>query len=87
MKDCVEELGGNIVWKEWNVVDNSVEKSGWPDEVEKFLGKIWQESCVEKWYGIYELKICRTKLDDQFGEQIKWGICLDNQVHKLGVKF
>ena len=27
------------------------------------------------------------KLDDQFGEQNQWEICLNNQVHKLGVKF
>ena len=27
------------------------------------------------------------KLDDQFGEQNLWEICLNNQMHKLGVRF
>ena len=27
------------------------------------------------------------KLDEQFGEQIYWEYCLNNPVHKLGVKF
>ena len=82
LQNCVEELGGEIVWKEWvtNFGDNSVKKKWLP-----ILGwKVRQESCVEKWYGTIELTICwknwMTNLVNKFNGKFVWTIRCTNWV-------
>ena len=44
-------------------------KRGWQDQIEKLIGQIWRESCVEKLYRTIQLTIVWKNLMTNLGDK------------------